>query len=131
MAIPMVERLRDYQWASYPVFVDMREPEDQLDIAITYQLIKHPNPFEDYRHYVKRGVDEQTKRFHAKGNMGTRFGDLTFKLWVFDVLMPQLAAEGKSRVIQPSFSLPIVIQGVAAYYTRGTIEVCSRTTTWQ
>ena len=63
-----------------------------------------------------RGVDEQTKRFHAKGNMGTIFGDKTFKLWVFDELMPQLAAEEKSRMIQPNLSMPIVVQGVVAYY---------------
>jgi putative transposase len=114
--IPMVERLKDYPWSSYPAFVGLREPENWLDVALTYQLLKHPNPFEGYRHYVMRGVDEQTKRFHTKGNMGTIFGDETFKLWVFDELMPQLAAEGKSRMIQPNLSMPIVVQGVGAYY---------------
>jgi len=84
--------------------------------VLTCQLLKHPNPFAGYRDYVMRGVDEQTKRFHAKGNMGTIFGDKTFKLWVFDELMPQLAAEGKSRMIQPNLSMPIVVQGVVAYY---------------
>jgi hypothetical protein len=78
--IPMVERLKDYPWSSYPAFVGLREPENWLDVALTYQFLKHPNPFEGYRHYVMRGVDEQTKRFHTKGNMGTIFGDETFKL---------------------------------------------------
>ncbi|MFQ3198289.1 MAG: putative transposase [Paraglaciecola sp.] len=86
--IPMVERLKDYLWSSSPAFVGLREPEDYLVPALTYQLLKQPNPLEDYRHYVMRGVDEQTKRFRAKGNMGRIFGDETFKRWVFDELMP-------------------------------------------
>jgi putative transposase len=94
----------------------------------------HPNhfegyrhPFEGYRHYVMRGVDEQTKRFHTKGNMGTIFGDETFKLWVFDELMPQLAAEGKSRMIQPNLSRPKVVQGVGVYYNT-TLEALMKCT---
>jgi hypothetical protein len=74
------------------------------------------NPLEGYRHYVMRGVDEQTKRFQTKGNVGTILGDETFKLWAFDELMPQLAAEGKNRMIHPNLSMPIVVQGVGAYY---------------
>jgi putative transposase len=114
--IPMVERLEDYLWSSYPAFVGLREPEDWLERAFTYQLLKHPKPFEDYRHYVMQGVDEGTKKFHEKGNMGAIFGDETFKQWVFDELMPKLAAEGKSRVIQPNLTMPIIAEGVAAYY---------------
>ncbi|MFT4929044.1 MAG: putative transposase [Phenylobacterium sp.] len=55
------------------------------------------------------------------------FGDETFKQWIFDELMPQLAAEGKSRVIQPNLSMPIVVEGVAAYYNT-TLEVLLKST---
>jgi hypothetical protein len=43
-----------------------------------------------------RGVDEQTKRFHAKGNMDTIFADKTFKRWAFDELMPHWLAKTKA-----------------------------------
>ena len=126
--IPMVERLEDYRWSSYPAFIGLREPEDWLERELTYQLVKHFNPLEDYRDYVMRGVDEDTKQFHEKGNMGAIFGDDMFKQWVFDELMPQLAAEGKSRVIQPNLSMPIVVSGVAAYYntTSEVLLKCTR-----
>jgi hypothetical protein len=28
---PMVERLEDYRWFSYPAFIGLREPEDWLE----------------------------------------------------------------------------------------------------
>jgi putative transposase len=114
--VPMVEQLEDYQWSSYPAFIGLREPEEWLERGLIYQLLRHPKPYDDYRRYVMRGIDEDTKQFHQKGNMGAIFGDDAFKQWVFDELMPQLAAEGKSRVIQPSLSMPLVVQGVAVYY---------------
>jgi chromosomal replication initiation ATPase DnaA len=42
--------------------------------------------------------------------------------------MPQLAAEGKSRVIQPNLSMPKVVSGVAAYYntTSEVLLKCTR-----
>ena len=120
--------MEDYRWSSYPAFIGLREPEDWLERELTYQLVKHFNPFEDYRDYVKRGVDEDTKQFHEKDNMAAIFGDAMFKQWVLDELMPQLAAEQKSCVIQLNLSMPIVVPGVAAYYntTSEALLKCTR-----
>jgi putative transposase len=75
-----------------------------------------------------QGVDEDTKKFHEKGKMGAIFGDETFKQWVFDELMPKLAAEGKSRVIQPNLTMPIIVEGVVAFYntTPAALLKCTR-----
>ena len=42
--IPMVERLEDSPCPSSPAFVGLRESEGWLNVVLTYQLPKHPNP---------------------------------------------------------------------------------------
>ena len=118
--IPLVEKLEDYQWSSYPSFVGRTEPEEWLERKFIYQVLKHPNPFDDYRKFVMLGVDEETAKFHQKGRTGAIFGDEHFKQWVFDELMPQLKAERKSREIQPNLTIEQVVIGIASFYQTST-----------
>ena len=43
--VPMVERLEDYHWLSYPAFIGLREPEKWLERGLTYQLLRYPKPY--------------------------------------------------------------------------------------
>ena len=72
--------------------------------------------FKGYQHFVMQGIDEETEKFHGKGNMGAIFGDDDFKEWVYEELLPELEAEGKSRVIQPNLTMELVTDSVAAHY---------------
>ena len=70
-----------------------------------------------------QGIDKQTETFHRKGNMSAVFGDEGFKKWVYEELLPELTAEGKSRVIQPNLTIQQVTETVAAYYKTTTQEL--------
>ena len=48
--------------------------------------------------------------------MSAIFGDERFKQWVFDDLLPQLAAENKSRIIAPNITMLNIINFVAQTY---------------
>jgi putative transposase len=48
--------------------------------------------------------------------VGAVFGDDTFKQWVYDELLPELEAEGKTRVIRPNVSIDDVVNKVAVFY---------------
>jgi putative transposase len=114
--IPMVERLEDYPWSSYPAYIGKKKPEDWLERQLTYQLLKRPEPYVHYCDFVMQGVDEATQKFHEKGNMGAIFADDVFKQWVYEALLPGLEAEGKSRVVQPDLSISVVTTAVASHY---------------
>ena len=48
--------------------------------------------------------------------MATLIGDKEFREWVYETLLPELAAEDKSNVIQLDLTMGQVIAGVADNY---------------
>jgi putative transposase len=113
---PLVEQLEDYPWSSYPAYVGHKKPQDWLERKTIYQMSGHKQRYKGYRDFVMQGVDEETEKFHRKGNMAAVFGDKAFKQWVYEELLPELAAEDKSRIVQPDLSMQQVAEGVAVYY---------------
>lgn len=47
-------------------------------------MLGHKQGFKGYSHFVMQSVDEETEKFHQKGNMATVFGDKAFKEWVYE-----------------------------------------------
>ncbi|GAC18143.1 transposase [Paraglaciecola arctica] len=121
--VPLVEQLEDYPWSSYPAYVGKVKPINFLKRDTIYKMLGHKQHYKDYRKFVMQGIDEQTATFHRKGNMSAVFGDEAFKKWVYDELLPELTAEGKSRVIQPNLTIQQVTEAVAAYYKTSTKEL--------
>ena len=120
---PLVERLEDYAWSSYPAYVGKVKPSDWLERETIYRMLGHKQQYKGYNDFVMQGVDEETAKFHRKGNMAGIFGDAAFKEWVYEELLPELTAEGKSRVVQPDLTMQQVTDGVAAYYKTSTKEM--------
>jgi putative transposase len=115
--LPLVERLYDYLWSSYPNDMDQKAPFEWLELSLTRELLGTDIvPVAAYREFVMQGNDEQTVEFHKKGKIGAVFGCDLFKSWVFDDLLPQLKNEKKSRVIQPNLTMDAVILVVANFY---------------
>jgi putative transposase len=85
-------------------------------------MLGHKQQYKGYSDFVMQGVYEETDTFHPKGNMAAVFGDEAFKEWVDEELLPELAAEGKSRVIQPNLTMQQVNDG-AAYYKTSTKDM--------
>lgn len=121
--VPLVEQLEDYSWSSYPAYVGKVKPLDFLERDTIYRMLSHKQQYRDYSEFVMQGVDEETEKFHKKGNMAAVFGDEGFKEWVYEELLPELAAEGKSRVVRPDLTTQQVTNGVAAYYKTSTEEL--------
>jgi REP element-mobilizing transposase RayT len=121
--VPLVEQLEDYPWSSYPAYVGKVKPINFLKRDTVYKMLGHKQHYEGYREFVMQGIDEQTETFHRKGNMSAVFGDEGFKKWVYEELLPELTAEGKSRVIQPNLTIQQVTEAVAAYYKTSTKEL--------
>ncbi|NQY65649.1 MAG: hypothetical protein HRT38_18475 [Alteromonadaceae bacterium] len=116
MKSPLVVKLDDYRWSSYPAFVGLAEPQSWLERDRTYGILGHHDRFEGYRQFVAKGVDENTANFYSNNNYATIIGDQGFKEWIYDELLPELELEQKSRLVHPDTDLAEVIKGVACFY---------------
>ncbi|NQY35709.1 MAG: transposase [Alteromonadaceae bacterium] len=90
MKSPLVAKLDDYRWSSYPSFVGIAEPQSWLERDRTYGILGHHYRFEGYRKFVAKGVDESMANFYSKNNYATIIGDQGFKEWIYDELLPEL-----------------------------------------
>jgi len=102
---PLVAQLEDYPWSSYPAYVGKTKPADWRERDTIYRMLGHKQRYKSYSDFVMQGVDERTEKFHRKGNMAAVFGDIAFKEWVYEELLPELDAEGRNRVVQPDLTM--------------------------
>ena len=123
MESPLVAKLDDYRWSSYPSFVGIAEPQSWLERDRTYGILGHHYRFEGYRKFVAKGVDESMANFYSKNNYATIIGDQGFKEWIYDELLPELKLEQKSRLVHPDTGLAEVVQGVSCFYNCSVSEL--------
>ena len=116
MKRPLVVHLEDYPWSSYPAYIGKTKSTHWLERETTYHLLGQKQRFKGYRNYVMQGVDEETAQFYQKGNLAAIIGNKDFKGWVYEKLLPTLAAEEKSRVIQPDLTMEDITNNVALNY---------------
>jgi putative transposase len=89
-------------------------------------MLGHEDKHKGYANYVMAGVDAETAQLYSKGNMASIIGDKGFREWVYEELLPQLAAEEKSRVIQPDLTMGQVISVVANYFSVTEVDITKR-----
>ena len=126
MKSPLVTQLPDYYWSSYPSYVGKAKPVEWLAQDLTFGMLDHEDKYKGYANYVMAGVDEETAQFYCKGNMARIIGDKGFREWVYEELLPELAAEQKSRVIQPDVTMGQVISVVANYFSVSEGDITKR-----
>lgn len=76
---PLVERLEDYPWSSYPAYLNRAPAPDWLNREQSYRLLGHRGRYSQYRSYVERGVDEEVGTFYGKAHWSPVLGDDGFK----------------------------------------------------
>ena len=116
MKQPMVRKLPNYQWSSYPAYIKKTPAPAWLHRETTYQILGHKQRYREYANFVTKGVDEETAKHYQRGNVPTVIGTQDFKTWVYDTLLPTLEAEEKGRVIHPAIPVKMLIKSVAKAY---------------
>ncbi len=79
MKRPLVARLEDYPWSSYPAYINKAKAEPWLYRDKTYEMLGKRRKYEGYRTFVELGNDEDTLSFYNKGNLASVMGDKDFK----------------------------------------------------
>ena len=116
MKRPLVTKLEDYPWSSYPAYIGKVKCPDWLERETSYGMLGHKQRYKGYANYVAAGVDEETMQFYNRGNFAAIIGEKEFKSWVYEELLPELEAEQKARVILPNVSMEAITNGAARTY---------------
>ena len=123
MKRPLVSHLEDYPWSSYPAYIGKAKSSSWLERETTYEMLGYRQRCKGYENYVMQGTDAETAKFYQKGNLGAIIGDKGFKGWVYEELLPELAAEEKSRLIHPDLTLDEITNSVAKSYGTCTDDI--------
>ncbi|MFT6906963.1 MAG: putative transposase [Oleiphilaceae bacterium] len=75
---PLVDKLEDYRWSSYPCYINKTERPSWLYCDLVYDLLGAKQRYEAYARYVGLGLDEETEIFYGKGNQPAILGGENF-----------------------------------------------------
>jgi hypothetical protein len=78
MKRPLVDKLEDYPWSSYPCYINKTERPSWLYCDLVYDLLGAKQRYEAYARYVGLGLDEETESFYGKGNQSAILGGENF-----------------------------------------------------
>jgi hypothetical protein len=76
---PLVERLEEYSWSSYPAYVNRVLAPEWLYRDFSYAVLGRRDRFRAYRHYVEQGVSEDIKAFYQRERQAPILGDERFR----------------------------------------------------
>ena len=76
---PMVKVLEDYEWSSYPAYVNHTKSPSWLMREKTYQMLAHKQRYKGYQNYIAQGVDDDLKRYYGHYNILQVLGNAEFK----------------------------------------------------
>jgi len=78
MRKPLVQRLDDYIWSSYPAYIGKVATPGWLTKEVIYGELGATRFKAAYRNYVDQGVDEETARFYRNQRKPSVWGDSNF-----------------------------------------------------
>ena len=120
------ETLNTYRHSSYLAYVNKVPAADWLIREKTYRMLGRRDRYVGYRAFVSQGNDEETEAFYSKGNLGSIFGDKSFR---------QSIGESKKN-LQVSTELPKalsarpeqaeIVSAVAKVFNTGEAEIMEK-----
>ena len=76
---PLVKRLEQYPWSSYPAYINTISAPAWLFREHTYQTLGKAKRYRGYQQYVEQGVDDEIKGYYGRGNNLSVIGDKSFR----------------------------------------------------
>jgi len=114
---PMVERLENYPWSSYPAYVNQAAPPSWLERKQIYGMLGAKQRYSGYTKYVAQGNNEEITRFYNRGNTASVIGEKEFVEWLKDDKLSQISQrEWVSRTIPHGISIEDITRYTAQYF---------------
>ncbi|TBW44107.1 hypothetical protein EZI54_23895 [Marinobacter halodurans] len=113
---PLVERLEDYPWSSYPVYVNRARAPDWLYRETTYTMLGHRHRYAQYRAYVEQGTDTDLRAFYEKGRLPPVLGSESFKAEIEDEPWENVSPEKLRQQLYEPVAHETIIETVARLF---------------
>ncbi len=123
MKKPLVENLSEYQWSSYPAYINKVKPEKWLYRNFTYDVLGHRSKYKAYEQFVLQGNDSEIEKIYSRSNLPGIIGATEFKTWVYDKLLSKVSSEEKTRIIKPPLTMKPIIKIIANFYGQNIDEI--------
>lgn len=75
---PLVDRLEDWEWSSYPAYVKAAKPVPWLRREATYSMLGRRDRYRGYRRFVGAGVEAELADYYANQRAKPILGDDDF-----------------------------------------------------
>ncbi|MEW8045161.1 MAG: transposase [Candidatus Thiodiazotropha endolucinida] len=106
---PLVQKLDDYPWSSYPAYVGKSVPPDWLTRKNIYSELGATRYKTAYRNYVDQTIDDETYLFYQKKRQPSIWGDRNFTTSAF-----AKAGSWDSEVVKKGVAEVISMQGIVS-----------------
>jgi len=112
---PLVTRLEDYPWSSYPQFINQSSSPDWLNRDTIYGELASHRRYQAYRRYVDRGNDMKIIQFYRFSHTPPALGGERFKKQIQEKRRVT-DSEINYKALQQPIELSLIIKAVADYY---------------
>jgi putative transposase len=123
MKKPLVTRLEDYPWSSYPAYINQEKALDWLNRDTIFGEIGRSRKYKAYKNFVERGNDSATVNFYQKKHTSSIWGDKKFKTEAHKKARC-LDSEVDKRGLKQPVPLLQIVDAVASYYDLSASELC-------
>jgi len=112
---PLVKRLDDYRWSSYPAYVGKVVAPAWLIQDTIHEELDAVRTKAAYRRFVEQGLDEETTRFYGKAQQPAIWGDKIFAETACAKATSKDREVTKRGVIEP-VSIQKIVKQVAYHF---------------
>jgi len=112
---PLVNKLENYCWSSYPAYVNKTKGPDWLSREEIYGELGSHKRYSGYRRYVELGTDTETRKFYERKAMPAIRGDKYFAEVAFAHARSWSKEINKSGIVTP-IEISRIVEQVADYY---------------
>jgi len=112
---PLVKKLTEYRWSSYPAYVNKEKCPDWLTREDIYGELGSHQRYSGYQRFVENGVDEETRKFYEKKAKPAIWGDKDFAEVAYTQARSWSKEIKKSGVVVP-IKISRIVEQVAHYF---------------
>jgi REP element-mobilizing transposase RayT len=124
---PLVAKLSDYSWSSYPAFINSEKPPTWLYREFTYEVLGHESKYKAYKNFVEQDNDSEIVETYSKKHLPSILGTKAFKEMVFNKMLGDKSSEQKSKIINPKISMSDIVEIIAKHYGVKVSDILKKT----
>jgi len=117
MKQPMVKKLEQYSWSSYPAYINKVQAPAFLHRETLYNMLGQRQKYQGYQSYVAQGNGDEIERFYDRTNIASVMGSQEFVGWLQDEIIPTVDDKVlMNQIVSHELSIKQLTRLVAAYY---------------